>query len=105
MALTIRLRKMGKTNHQTFRLVVIDKKQPRDGRYLEMLGWYNPFEEGEKSFSVKSERIQHWLEKGAEISIKAKCLIKRAAPEVIKNLIKPKKSKKTKTATKTKKSK
>ena len=86
MALMIRLRRMGKTNRKTFRLVVMDKRSPRDGKYLEMLGWYNPFEEGEKNLFVKSQRVEFWLKKGAQLSEKAKSLVKRSAPEVIKNL-------------------
>lgn len=102
MALVIRLRRMGKTNRKTFRLVVLDKKAPRDGKYLEMLGWYNPFGEGDKNVSVKSQRVEFWMQKGAELSDKAKSLIKRAAPEAIKKA-QPKKVVKTKKLTKEKK--
>ncbi|EKE20506.1 MAG: 30S ribosomal protein S16, partial [uncultured bacterium] len=74
MALVIRLRKMGKNNYQTFRLVVLDKRRPRDGKYLEMLGWYNPCAE-KNNLSIKNDRVQFWLEKGAEISDRAKALV------------------------------
>jgi small subunit ribosomal protein S16 len=95
MALVIRLRKMGKTNRRTFRLVVLDKRKPRDGKYIEMVGWYNPFEENEKNVFIKAERLQFWLQKGAMLSENAKNLVKRAAPEVIKSMKKEKiKSKK-----------
>ena len=97
MALVIRLRQMGKTNRQTFRLVVIDKRVPRDGRYLEMVGWYNPFEEDEKSLFVKADRVEYWLGKGAQISEKALSLVKKASPDLVKGLNKKKnKSKKKK---------
>jgi small subunit ribosomal protein S16 len=43
MALKIRLRQQGRKNRQTYRLVVTDIRNPRDGKYLEMIGWYNPF--------------------------------------------------------------
>ncbi|MBN2479357.1 MAG: 30S ribosomal protein S16 [Parachlamydiales bacterium] len=86
MALTIRFRQMGKRNRQTFRLVVIDKRSPRDGKYVEMVGWYNPFAEGEKNTSINAERILFWLDKGAQMTLKAKALIKRTAPEVMKSL-------------------
>lgn len=98
MALVIRLRKMGRTNYHTFRLVVLDKKKPRDGKYIEMVGWYNPYEEDKKSLFVKTQRVQFWLEKGAILSEKAKALVKKAAPDIIKELnqrkIKPKAKKK-----------
>jgi len=102
MALVIRLKKTGRTNHQTFRLVVTDKKTPRDGKYLEMIGWYNPLEEKmEKSLFIKSDRVEFWLQKGAQLSDKAKALVKRSAPEIIKTLnekkrLKPKKKAKAK---------
>ena len=44
MALVIRLRQQGRNNRQTYRVVVVDSRYPRDGKYLEMLGWYNPCE-------------------------------------------------------------
>ena len=96
MALVIRLRQMGKTNRQTFRLVVIDKRSPRDGKYIEMVGWYNPLEDkDEKNLSVKSERVDFWLQKGAVLSPRVKSLVKRAAPEIIKRLQAKKLTKKT----------
>jgi small subunit ribosomal protein S16 len=87
---------MGKNNRQTFRLVVTDKRNPRDGKYLEMLGWYNPFEANEKNTSFKVERIEYWLQKGAQISENAKAIIKKTAPQIIKSL----NDKKMKTKTK-----
>ena len=56
MALMIRLRQQGRTNRQTYRLVVTDKKNPRDGKYIEMLGWYNPHEENEKNLFIDALR-------------------------------------------------
>ncbi|NGX28514.1 MAG: 30S ribosomal protein S16 [Candidatus Anoxychlamydiales bacterium] len=108
MALVIRLRQMGKTNRQTFRLVVIDKRSPRDGKYIEMVGWYNPLEaKDEKNLLVKSERVDFWLQKGAVLSPRVKSLVKRAAPDIIKGLnakmlAKKLKTKKAKTALKPK---
>jgi len=96
MALTIRLRRMGRTNRKTFRLVVIDKKNPRDGKYIEMVGWYNPHGKDEKNLFVKSERVQFWLHKGAILSDKVKALVKKAAPEVC-NSVKAKKKPKIET--------
>ncbi len=84
MALKIRLRQQGRTNRPFYRLVVADVNSPRDGRFVEILGWYNPFEtEAEKHISVSSERVQHWIDQGAEISDKAEALIARAAPEIV----------------------
>jgi len=84
MALVIRLRQQGSKNRQTFRLVVTDRRAPRGGKYVEMLGWYQPLLPNEKNGFVKSDRVQHWLKNGAEITDKAKSLVKRFAPEVLK---------------------
>lgn len=85
MALKIRLRQQGRTNRQFYRMVVTDSRNPRDGRFVEMLGWYNPLEaDGDKGISIKEDRIQHWLGQGAIMSEKSEALIARAAPNVIK---------------------
>ncbi len=85
MALKIRLRQQGRNNRQTYRLVVADIRSPRDGKYIEMLGWYNPFDEGNSS-AVNVERITYWLSQGAQISEQAKSVIAQTAPEVTKDL-------------------
>ncbi len=84
MALKIRLRQQGRKNQQTYRLVLTDSRSPRDGKYIELLGWYNPQEaEPEKNMSVHGERIEHWLNLGAVLTHKAETLVKRGAPQVI----------------------
>lgn len=85
MALKIRLRKQGRTNSPFYRLVLTDVRSPRDGKYLEVLGWYNPFEaEQEKGLSVDAGRVQHWLNLGAEITDSAETLVAKVAPSVIR---------------------
>ena len=84
MAVKIRLRQQGKKNRQTYRLVLIDGRSKRDGKYLENLGWYNPFEV-QNNLSVNAERVAYWLEKGAEISDQARSLVARSAPDVMKS--------------------
>jgi small subunit ribosomal protein S16 len=84
MALKIRLRQQGRNNRQTYRLVVTDIRNPRDGKYLEMVGWYNPFEsDTAKEMAVDGDRINYWLGQGAELSDKAEQLISKVAPDVI----------------------
>jgi len=100
MALMIRLRQQGRSNAQTYRLVVTDKKNPRDGKYIENLGWYNPLK-GEEM--VKAERVEHWLGLGAELSESAKEMVHRSAPEVISNLNKKKEEKRLRLKAKNKK--
>jgi len=85
MALKIRLRKQGRNNRPFYRLVVADSRSPRDGKYVEMLGWYNPFEaELDKCLQVKQDRIQYWLDNGAQVSENAASLIVKVAPQVIR---------------------
>lgn len=85
MALKIRLRQQGRTNRQSYRLVVTDSRNPRDGRYVETVGWYNPLEaDFEKGFSVKEDRIHYWVGQGAIMTEKSEALIARAAPNIIK---------------------
>lgn len=87
MALIIRLRQQGAANRQTFRLVVADRRSKRDGKYLEMLGWYNPQAEGEKAFLVDVSRVQHWLSVGALISERAQTLVERFSPDFAKERV------------------
>lgn len=84
MALKIRLRQQGQINRPFYRVVLADCRSPRDGKYLEALGWYNPFEEeAEKGLHIDGARIQHWLNLGAEITESAEALVLKAAPSVI----------------------
>lgn len=84
MALKIRLRQQGRTNRPFYRIVLADSRSPRDGKYLEALGWYNPFEtELERNLSVDAGRVQHWLNLGAQISDNVKALVVKASPEVV----------------------
>jgi small subunit ribosomal protein S16 len=99
MALVIRLRQQGRTNRQTFRVVVADEKSPRDGKYIEMLGWYNPFQE-ENNIKIDGERLNYWLGKGARISENVELLAKKAAPQVITDLQTRRVAKKVKLAAK-----
>lgn len=85
MALKIRLRQQGRNNRPFYRLVLTDVRAPRDGKYLEALGWYNPFEEElDKNLFVNAERVQHWLNLGAEISESAESLVAKVAPSIIR---------------------
>ena len=85
MALTIRLRKQGRTKRPFYRMVVTDARVKRDGRYKEAIGWYNPMETGEeKVCQIDAERAEHWLNHGAELSESAEKLMERVIPEVMK---------------------
>jgi len=77
MATKIRLRRMGARNNPFYRVVVADSRFATTGRYLEVLGWYDP-KKADKNFSVKVDRVDYWLGVGAQMSSTAKSLIKKA---------------------------
>ncbi len=84
MALAIRLRQQGRKNRETYRLVVTDSRSPRDGKYVEMLGWYNPSEKKEElTLSIKVDRVQHWIEQGAQLTDRARALVAQQDPMLI----------------------
>lgn len=84
MALKIRLRQQGCNNRAFYRLVVTDVRSPRDGKYVEALGWYNPLvAELDKGLSFKTDRIQHWLNLGAQLTEKARTLVAKVAPNML----------------------
>lgn len=85
MALKIRLRQQGRTNRAFYRLVVTDTRSPRDGKYVEMLGWYNPIEsEQEKMLNIDTARVEHWLSMGAQLTDRAALLVSKVDPSVIR---------------------
>jgi small subunit ribosomal protein S16 len=77
MAVKIRMRRTGATNDPSFRVVATDSRFPRDGRFLETLGWYNPKAEG-INVKVDRERMNYWVSKGAQVSDTVRSLLKRA---------------------------
>lgn len=66
MAARIRLKRMGRRNRPFYRMVVADARTPRDGKFIEELGTYNPLVEGEGRVSLKKERVDYWLSVGAQ---------------------------------------
>ena len=77
MATKIRLRRMGTINKPFYRIVAADSRFATTGRFLEILGWYDPKQKGD-NFSVNVERVKHWLGTGAQISNTAASLLKKA---------------------------
>ena len=70
MATVIRLARGGRRNRPFYRIVVADKRMPRDGRYIEKLGTYNPLlqNDDENRVTLVKERIEYWLGQGAKPS-------------------------------------
>ncbi|KXS45478.1 MULTISPECIES: 30S ribosomal protein S16 [unclassified Candidatus Frackibacter] len=76
MAVKIRLKRMGAKRNPSYRLVVADSRKPRDGRFIEELGYYNPTTEP-KTVKIDEERALEWLQNGAKPSDTIKTLFKR----------------------------
>ena len=77
MAVRIRLTRMGAKKRPCYRLVVADSRFPRDGRFIESLGQYNPITEPVE-LVIDKEKTLEWLAKGAQPSDTAKRLLKKA---------------------------
>ena len=75
--LRIRLRRTGKRGQAYYRVVVADQRFPRDGRFLESLGAYDPHKDPPES-SLNAERAREWLSKGAQPSEAAAKILRRA---------------------------
>ncbi len=73
----IRLRRTGCNNNTSFRVVAADERSPRDGKFLEILGWYEPKREGE-NFKLDLERVAHWQSKGARMSETVASMVRKA---------------------------
>lgn len=76
MAVAIRLRREGALNRPYFKVVVADKRSPRDGKFIEIVGTYDPKKRGMNS-TLKLERIEYWISKGAQPSDTVRSLIKK----------------------------
>lgn len=76
MAVKIRLRRMGAKKAPFYRIVVADSRYPRDGRFIEEIGYYNPLEEP-AVLKVDAEKAQKWIATGAQPTDTVKALFKK----------------------------
>ena len=76
MAVKIRLRRMGAKKSPFYRIVVADSRFPRDGRFIEEIGYYNPMEEP-SVVKVDPEKARKWLQNGAQPTATVKALFKK----------------------------
>jgi small subunit ribosomal protein S16 len=76
MSVSIRLRREGAKNSPYYKVVVADKRSPRDGKFIEILGTYDPKKPGHNS-ALKLDRIEHWMSRGAQPSDTVRSLIKK----------------------------
>jgi small subunit ribosomal protein S16 len=75
MAVAMRLTRVGGKKDPQWRVVVADRRSPRDGRFIEVVGRYNPQTEP-STIVLKEDRIRHWLERGAQPSEPVRKLLK-----------------------------
>ena len=83
MAVIIRLRRIGSKKRPFYRLVVTEEKYQRDGRFIEILGYYNPKVEP-PDVNLKEDKIVSWIKKGAKVSDQVRSLLRSAG--VLKRL-------------------
>ncbi|HHV32383.1 30S ribosomal protein S16 [Caproiciproducens sp. LBM24188] len=76
MAVKIRLRRMGAKKAPFYRIVVADSRFPRDGRFIEEIGYYNPLEEP-SVVKVDAEKAKKWIANGAQPTDTVKALLKK----------------------------
>ncbi|MES9906576.1 MAG: 30S ribosomal protein S16 [Sedimenticola sp.] len=77
---TIRLARTGAKKRPFYHIVVADSRKPRDGRYIERLGFFNPIATGgEERLRLDRSRIDHWVSQGAQASDRVNKLMKEAA--------------------------
>jgi small subunit ribosomal protein S16 len=76
MAVKIRLQRFGAKKRPYYRIVAADGRFPRDGRYLEQVGTYDPMKDPVE-LRIKTERLEHWLSVGAQPSDTVSSLIRR----------------------------
>jgi small subunit ribosomal protein S16 len=77
MAVRIRLKRMGQKKAPFYRIVVADSRSPRDGRFIEEIGYYNPLT-NPAEIKVDAEKAQKWIGNGATPSDTAKAILKKA---------------------------
>jgi small subunit ribosomal protein S16 len=77
MAVKIRLRRMGAKKAPFYRIVVADSRFPRDGRFIEEIGYYNPISEP-ADVKIDTEKAKKWISNGAQPSDTVRDLLKKA---------------------------
>jgi small subunit ribosomal protein S16 len=82
MAVSIRLRREGAKNRPYYKVVVADSRSPRDGKFIEIIGTYDPKKPDHNS-TLKLDRIDHWISQGAQPSDTVRSLIKKNKKQAV----------------------
>jgi small subunit ribosomal protein S16 len=83
MPVSIRLRREGAKNRPYYKVVVADSRSPRDGKFIEIIGTYDPKKPGDNS-TIKLDRAEYWVSKGAQPSDTVRSLIKQNKKQAAK---------------------
>lgn len=83
MPVRIRLMRFGRKKRPFYRVVAADSRAPRDGKFLDILGYYDPLKEPFE-FKIDEEKVKKWLERGAEPTETVRALLKRIGIKVDK---------------------
>jgi len=76
------MKRIGTKNTPVFRIVVADSRSPRDGKCIEEIGTYQPLKPGE-NYTIKLDRAQYWISKGAQASDTVASFIKKASKTAV----------------------
>jgi small subunit ribosomal protein S16 len=77
LAVKIRLRRTGRKKQPSYRIVIADSRSPRDGKFIEVIGQYNP-RQGDLAVNLETERVNYWLDSGAQPTDTVRSLLRRA---------------------------
>jgi small subunit ribosomal protein S16 len=89
MAVVIRLKRAGAKGRPFYRVVVADSRYPRDGRFIEQLGYYDPLT-NPSTFRVDAEKFAKWVRNGAQPSESVAVMMAKVAPEALRPAPRPK---------------
>ncbi|MFM2296230.1 MAG: ribosomal protein [Verrucomicrobiota bacterium] len=78
MSVKIRMKRVGAKNAPAFRIVVADSRSPRDGKFIEEIGTYQPTK-NDNNVTLKLDRAEYWLSKGAQASDTVRSFLKKAS--------------------------
>jgi small subunit ribosomal protein S16 len=87
LAVKLRLRRMGKKKQPIYKIVAADVRSPRDGRFLEAIGLYNPLT-NPHTVDIKEDRVMHWLKNGAQPTHTVKSLLRQRGITLKNDLMK-----------------
>jgi small subunit ribosomal protein S16 len=82
MPVKIRLTRKGTKKRPFYRIIATDSESPRDGKFLEVLGYYDPFKDQDQA-QIDKDRVEKWVKKGAKISETVSSLLRREDTQTV----------------------